>query len=231
MPPTTETANRLFLQGASELAHEIRLATGKFVHGVDVAEAFYTPLKIRKDVKETIIYDHARPVLAIVDYDFPEARMMKYWIPELSLTVFWYEKTSLKAFGISKIEDFRYLEEIPGASRREKVPPTKMTLYRIEEVLFFRGYDRKEKDSFEDLRSTLWTIAMLPREVIEKAIKAKHCVLVSGNRGGIVSGESITIASITKGRHIENLNTSSARKAYKEGTLERDTPVIVFQYP
>jgi len=245
MPPSIEGAREFISKdiGAEELAEYIAKKTGVEVKGGVVWEAFKPP-RVEQNVGEIEILGSPRPTLAIVTHELqlnPEYRMMN-WIPQVKESPSSYlspEGGILKAFGITHLENFRYLgykSEIISelcdffGKPYSIMSPTRMRLEGIEGLWIFEDYDRKY--TFGRLRETLWAIAMLPKPVLEEALKKRHFLLVSEQmeRSG-EDGTGLTIASITKGfDRIVVEDFSSFKGNYREGEIEVKTPVVLFRY-
>lgn len=231
MPPI-EGAKEYFTRlGEGDVAEDIRWVTWAPValDVDDVSDAFRPP-EINWDVKEEIIYGHERPILAIVTHDSHGTNMMD-WIPQVEKTPKAAEQNIMNVFEIAEIKNFQYLRGIRGALHRDPVLPTKMKLHDIEGEWIFEGYDRRNNSSFNSLRKTLWAIAMLPKSVIEKALERKHFLLISVQMGNGGDDAGLTIAKVTKGlRRILVEDFWYNIDGYKEGEIEKDTPVVLFRH-
>lgn len=243
MSPTKEAPRYFGRIEAERVARHIdkhvARETGKErnIIGEIVWDAFYKQPKVGKGVEQVEIYGQSRPVLAIVTHGLqvePEQRMM-YWIPLTNKNprAGTPENEILRAFGIYSLENFRRTRVGPLLPAEDQ---TRMSFYHrsVNEEWMFYGYDRNLSSDFEDLRETLWVIAMLPDSVIKEALERKHFLLVSKqiDRDGEDSEESkLTIASVTKGLNkilVENFQYKT--DAYQRGEIEENTPVALFYH-
>lgn len=234
MPPVEGAPKLIEELGAEELADYITKKTGVDIRGGMVWEAFkLKPPKAEQDVGEVEILGLPRSVLAIVTHEFkadsPEKRMMN-WIPEVKQNPGYRNPEAtkiLEAFGINHLENFTR-----GNLLFPQRAPTKMSFSGIGGTwVFEKGY-LYWNDTFGRLRETLWSIAMLPKPVLEEAFKKRHFLLVSEQMGRSEGdGEGLTIASVTKGlREILVEDFSYNTDGYKKGEIEADTPVVLFRY-
>lgn len=234
MPPIEGATELIRDIGAEELAEYISKRTGANVRGGLVQEAFKPPT-VEQVVGEVEILGLPRQVLAIVTHELkvidPEKYRMMDWIPEVRQNPGYRNSEAqkiLKAFGIAHLENFTR-----GNLLFPQRAPTKMYFSGIGgEWIFEKGY-LHFSDTFGRLKKTLWAIAMLPKPVLEEALKKRHFLLVSEQikDPSYVGEPKPTIASITKGlREVLVEDFSYNIGDYKKGQIETDTPVVVFHY-
>lgn len=235
-----ENAEQIIRQhGADMLGDLILQATKRLPINRGVIQEAFKPPTILSSADQINFFGTQRPLLAELNHDLKLDPSLSYpmkdWIPEVDHYPGGGEPGNdpkvkvLDAFGIKYLARFAFTGNrlIKGEQA-----PTQMILEEPSNSSWmFVGYNRNARFSFNCLRECLWTIAMLPSDITKKII-SQGCVLIM-QEGGNVSIEQSDFAKITPAAShifVEGVNDMTFKTGYQNGTIEANTPVVLFHY-